>query len=126
MNLTIGDVENPAGSLALRRVSSKTGVVPINNITFGGSGANRIVTIAPVAKKSSDSATITVTVDDGQGGTATTTIKVTVGTTKNETINGHTFCRRWAAKRLRRWMQPYPERGTPTPQPQRVSAFLDG
>ena len=87
MNLTLGDAETAAGSLTLAKSSSKTTLVPNSNITFGGSGANRTVTITPAANKSGN-ATITLTVSDGQGGTATTTIKVIVGTGNTETING--------------------------------------
>ena len=61
---TIGDVETAAGSLTLSKTSSNTALVPVSNIVFGGSGANRTVTITPLANQSG-SATITITVSDG-------------------------------------------------------------
>ena len=88
MNLTLADVDSPVGSLTLSATSSNTSLVPNANITLGGSGANRTVTITPAAKKSG-SATITITVDD-RAATSSTTITVIVGTDKKETIKGTT------------------------------------
>jgi choice-of-anchor C domain-containing protein len=62
---TIGDAESSAGSLTLKRSSSNTTLVPNANIVWGGSGANRTVTVTPAANQSGTS-TITVTVDDGE------------------------------------------------------------
>jgi hypothetical protein len=61
---TIGDIETPAGSLTVSGSSSNTTLVPNGNIIFGGSGANRTVTVTPAANQFG-SATITVTVNDG-------------------------------------------------------------
>ena len=61
---TVNDVETPAGSLTLTASSSNPSLVPVANITFGGSGANRTVTINPGASLSG-TATITITVSDG-------------------------------------------------------------
>jgi hypothetical protein len=44
---TVGDGETAAGSLTLSGSSSNTTLVPNANITFGGSGANRTVTLTP-------------------------------------------------------------------------------
>jgi large repetitive protein len=90
MNLTVSDVETAAGSLTLGKSSSNTTLVPNANISFGGSGANRSVTIIPVPQKTPQSTTVTITVSDGQGGTATVQIKVVVGTDKKEPLNGTT------------------------------------
>ena len=68
---TVGDAETAAGSLTLTASSSNTSLVPIANITFGGSGAARTVTINPGASQSG-SATITITVSDGTSSTSTT------------------------------------------------------
>ena len=87
MNLTVADLDSPAGSLTLSGSSSDTKVVPTANIVFGGSGANRTVAISALPQKSMKSATVTITVSDGTA-TSTTTIKVIVGTDKNETFNG--------------------------------------
>jgi GH43 family beta-xylosidase len=61
---TVGDAQTAAGSLTLSRASSNTTLVPLANIVFGGSGANRTVTVTPAASQFG-SATITVTVSDG-------------------------------------------------------------
>src|SRR4029079_6441874 len=56
INFTIGDAETPAVNLQLSGTSSNPTLVPNGNITFGGSGANRTVTVTPAV---------------GQAGTAT-------------------------------------------------------
>ncbi len=61
---TVGDVETAAGSLNLSKGSSNTTLVPLTNIVFGGTGANRTVTVTPAANQTG-TATITVTVSDG-------------------------------------------------------------
>ena len=62
---TIADVETAAGSLTLMGQSTDTTLVPNANIVFGGSGANRTVTVIPAADRSGGPITITVTVSDG-------------------------------------------------------------
>jgi subtilisin family serine protease len=89
MNLTVADVDSPVGSLSLSGGSSKTTLVPNGNITFGGSGADRTVTMTAVPQKTSQSADITITVNDGAAtNTTPLKIKVIVGTDKKETIGG--------------------------------------
>lgn len=73
---TVGDADTALGSLTLSGASSNTTLVPAGNIIFGGSGANRTVTITPAAGQTG-TATITVTVSDGSL-TATDTFVVTV------------------------------------------------
>ncbi len=60
----IEDEETPADALTLSTASSDTALVPVGNIVFGGSGANRTVTVTPAAGMTGY-ATITITVDDG-------------------------------------------------------------
>ncbi len=86
MNLTLADVDSTVGGLTLSASSSNTTLVPVANVKFGGSGANRTVTITPAATKSG-SANITITASDGTTKN-TTEIKVVVGTDQKETING--------------------------------------
>src|SRR5439155_22747635 len=50
--VTVGDVETAAASLTLTAVSSNLTLVPAANIVFGGSGANRTVTVTPAAGQS--------------------------------------------------------------------------
>ena len=61
---TVGDAETPVASLTLSGSSSNPALVPASNIVFGGSGANRTVTVTPAANQTG-TATITVTVSDG-------------------------------------------------------------
>ena len=86
MNLTVSDVETAAGSLVLSASSSNTTLAPNANISFGGSGAARTVTITTVSGKSG-SATITIHVSDGTTTAAAATITVIAGTNKNETLS---------------------------------------
>ncbi len=61
---TIGDAETAAASLTLSGTSSNTTLVPNASIVFGGSGADRTVTVTPATNQTGTS-TITVTVSDG-------------------------------------------------------------
>ncbi len=61
---TVGDTETAAGSLTLSRTSSDTALVPVANVVFGGSGANRTVTLTP-APNQSGTTTVRITVSDG-------------------------------------------------------------
>lgn len=74
---TVGDVETAAGSLTLSAASSNTTLVPVANVVFGGTGANRTVAVTPAANQFG-SALITITVRDADGGTATEEFTLTV------------------------------------------------
>lgn len=85
MNLVI---EGAGGdSLNLSATSSDESVVPAGNVHFGGSGANRTVTIAAVPKNQVRNATITITAGEDSAA-ASVTITVIVGTNKHETLGG--------------------------------------
>lgn len=71
LSFNLGDVETAATSLTVTRASSNTVLVPTANIVFGGSGANRNVTVTPAANQFG-TATITVTVSDGAASTSDT------------------------------------------------------
>jgi len=73
----VGDIETAAASLALSATSSNTNLVPLLNITFGGTGSNRTVNVVPAANQSG-TATITVTVADLDGASATDSFLLTV------------------------------------------------
>ncbi|MSR77905.1 MAG: hypothetical protein EXS63_06760 [Candidatus Omnitrophica bacterium] len=64
ISLTVADLETFAGSLAVTGSSSNSAVVDQAGIVFGGSGANRTLTITPKGK-AGDTAVITVMVSDG-------------------------------------------------------------
>ena len=83
--MTIGDVETAATALTLTAASTNTALVPVANVVFGGSGANRTVTVTPVAGQSG-STVITLTVGDGTGSTFDAfTVTVTAGTATTTT-----------------------------------------
>jgi len=60
----VDDADVPLQDLVITAESSNTVLVPVANIIFGGSGANRTITIQP-APEQYGSATITVIVDNG-------------------------------------------------------------
>jgi hypothetical protein len=62
--IIIGDAETAAALLTLTGSSSNPTLLPDANIVFGGSEANRTVTVTPAANQTG-TATITVTVGDG-------------------------------------------------------------
>lgn len=84
--LTVGDVETPAGSLTLLSASSNTTLVPPSGIVFGGSGANRTVTVRPAANQSG-TATISVSVRDAGGASASRSFLLTVTGGTQSTIS---------------------------------------
>lgn len=64
IGFVVGDVETPAANLTLSGSSSDPMLVPASNIVFGGSGANRTLSVTPAPNQFS-SAVITLTVSDG-------------------------------------------------------------
>ncbi len=61
---TIGDVETPPASLVVTATSSNITLVPNANITLGGTGAARTISILPAANQFGTT-TITINVSDG-------------------------------------------------------------
>ncbi len=61
---TVSDAETTATDLRVTASSSNTTLVPAANIALGGSGANRTMTITPIAG-ATGAATITLAVSDG-------------------------------------------------------------
>ena len=78
---TVGDVEMALNSdldnLIITASSSNTTLLPNGNITLGGTGANKTITLTPAADQWG-TATVTVTVDDGHGEVATDTFELLV------------------------------------------------
>lgn len=72
---TVVDVEG--STVTLTATSSDTAVVPAGNISLGGSGVNRTITIVPEGITSGQT-TITITGNDGAGGVATETFTLNV------------------------------------------------
>ncbi|MEO8392377.1 MAG: choice-of-anchor Q domain-containing protein, partial [Chloroflexota bacterium] len=74
---TIDDLETAATKLTLTGISSNPTFVPNASIVFGGSGANRNVTLTPAAGQTGTT-TITITVRDGSSATASTSFVYSV------------------------------------------------
>lgn len=70
VNFTIEDNETPANQLTLS-TSQHTPLVPNSGIVFGGSGANRTITVTPAANSHGVAAFFTITVSDGSKSTST-------------------------------------------------------
>jgi hypothetical protein len=86
---TISDGETPAGTLGLTGSSSNPALVAENGISFGGSDANRTVTVTPLGFQQG-SAVITVTVTDGDNNTANRSFLVVVGAPTLSSVNNQT------------------------------------
>jgi hypothetical protein len=83
--LTVADVETSAATLTLSGGTSNPTLVPVTNIVFGGSGANRTVTVTP-APGQTGTATVTLTVSDGQASTPTSFFLTVTAANTNPTI----------------------------------------
>src|SRR5206468_1482003 len=73
----IGDVDSPLDRLQVTGHSFKQGLVPDGSIVFGGSGSNRTVTLFPAANQFG-TATITISVTDPEGASASSSFVLTV------------------------------------------------
>lgn len=74
----ISDLESPSADLVVRATSSNTTVIPNESILIGGGlGTNRTAFIVP-AKDQSGDVIVTLTVNDPDGGTASSTFTVHV------------------------------------------------
>src|SRR5439155_10936354 len=64
IGFTVADSQTPPASLVVTGSSSNPSLLPNSNITFGGSGSNRTVTLSP-APNQFGTATVTITASDG-------------------------------------------------------------
>src|SRR5437773_2274518 len=71
---SIGDVETTGSGLTVNGHSTNQGLVPDGNIVFGGNGPNRTLTLMPAANQSG-TATITITVADPDGASASSSFR---------------------------------------------------
>ena len=76
-SFTVGDVEDAAGSLALTWDTSDTSLLTKAKMVLGGSGADRTLTLTPVADRSG-SLSFTITVSDSGGLSVTKTVNLTI------------------------------------------------
>jgi PKD repeat protein len=76
ITFNISDIETAASSLIVNANSSNPGVIPVNNIVFGGADVNRTIVITPSANQFG-SAIITINVSDPDT-TVSTDFNVTV------------------------------------------------
>ena len=74
---TIGDVESAASVLVVRVESTDSQLFPAGSLRLGGSGTNRNLVLAPPGGRSG-SASISLTVTDPEGGTASRTFVANV------------------------------------------------
>jgi len=94
---TVGDVDTALTSLTFSAGSSNPTLVPVANVVFGGSGANRTATITP-ATNQFGTTVITINVNDGVATTSATfnltVLSVndlpTISTIANQTISEDT------------------------------------
>ena len=82
---TVGDASTAASNLVVSGYSSNPALIFNDNLTFGGSGANRTVNLAPLAYQYGTAA-ITVAVSDGWSSTSQT-FNVTVNPPAKPTIS---------------------------------------
>ena len=68
--IAVDDADQPAESLVLVADSDNPALVPASNIIFGGTGANRTITVMPAANLSG-TAVLTIAVTDGSLSTST-------------------------------------------------------
>ncbi len=74
----INDGETPAAELTLSADSDNLALVPVESVTFGGSGSDRNVKVTP-AIGAQGAALVTVSVTDSDNNTASRTFRVLVG-----------------------------------------------
>ena len=105
----IADAETPVANLTLLASSDTPSLIPASQIVFGGSGANRTVTVTPVAGQAGI-AIVGIQVSDANGGTASIQFNVTV---RDANVildrNGDGISDVWAAL--------YPTAGAPSADP---------
>ncbi|NQD36667.1 hypothetical protein HPT27_06490 [Permianibacter sp. IMCC34836] len=83
---SISDIETAAGSLVVSASSSNQTLIPNANISFGGSGGSRTLSLTP-ALDQTGSATITVSVFDGVDTSSDTFVVLVSAVNDNPTIS---------------------------------------
>jgi len=86
---SVFDAETSIENLLITTTSSNTTLLPVANISIQGSGANKTIICNPVTGEYGSSQ-VTITITDGDGGTATTTFVYTINNTLVTTSEGIT------------------------------------
>jgi hypothetical protein len=74
---TVNDAETDPNSLTITAATNNPFLAPLDRIVIGGTGANRTVAVSPLPDRQG-TATITLTVNDGNSGAATSSFVLTV------------------------------------------------
>ena len=74
---TVSDLEQAPSSITLSGTSSNQSAIPNGNLSFSGSGSNRILTFSAIAGQTG-SVTIVIIANDGQNNSNTSTYTVTI------------------------------------------------
>jgi uncharacterized repeat protein (TIGR01451 family) len=82
INFTVGDTETPVSSLIVTALSTNETLLPNSNITLGGSGASRTITLTPAPNRSGVTL-ISVTVQDSSSGAVNMNFIVTVSSSND-------------------------------------------
>ena len=86
---TVGDAQTPLANLTLSVASNATALVPNSGLQLGGSGATRTLNMTPTSGQIGR-ATITVTVTDAGGLSATSSFVLTINAVSVSTTGGST------------------------------------
>jgi PKD repeat protein len=89
ISFNISDIETLASNLILSADASNTGLIPVDNIVFGGSDENRTIVITP-SENQNGSATITINVTDSDT-TVHTDFNVTVSSVDDSPVVQNTI-----------------------------------
>ena len=81
VGFTVNDIDNAPATLTVTAATANGTIVPLSGVVFGGSGADRTVTMTPAANRNtyiSGPILVTVTVTDAGGLTASDTFTMTI------------------------------------------------
>ena len=85
--LSVSDTETPASGLVISATSSEQGLVPPSGIAVSGTGARRTLSVS-TADRLAGSATITLTVSDGDAGSSALAVGLVVGGGSDDVLTG--------------------------------------
>ncbi|WP_425616914.1 beta strand repeat-containing protein [Anatilimnocola sp. NA78] len=85
LTVEVSDIDLPADTLTLTAASSDEGVISNAGILIEGTGSERTITLTPVANAVGPT-TITLTLSDGNGGTAVQTFTITIANVNDAPI----------------------------------------